>query len=243
MSRGGLHLRASLVLGAAIAVISSISASLVHADDAPETARAVGNEPFWSAQLADGVLTVHRLGQDTLSFPVASPDTLPGNAIRIGTPPGATPEVALVVQNALCHDSMTGLPFPQSAELTLDGLALDGCAGAPRDLLAVGEWRVTQIAGAPVPDTPPITLTFAEDGGLSGTGGCNRIVSGYTLTGEGLSFAPIASTRMACRDPVMTREASVFSALEATRSFDIGPGGGLILLGAEGPLLEAYRTE
>ena len=52
---------------------------------------------------------------------------------------------------------------------------------------------VTPIAGS------AITLSFDDQGRLSGSDGCNRYMSGYTSEADHLSIGPIATTRMACR--------------------------------------------
>lgn len=60
-----------------------------------------------------------------------------------------------------------------------------------------------------------ITLTFGADMGASGSGGCNRYNTQYTLTGSQISFTAVANTRMACADAVMSQEMAFFSALES----------------------------
>jgi len=41
-------------------------------------------------------------------------------------------------------------------------------------------------------------LVLAEDGGLSGTDGCNRLVSTWKEVGDRIDFGTVASTQMAC---------------------------------------------
>ncbi len=43
-----------------------------------------------------------------------------------------------------------------------------------------------------------ITATFAPDGTVSGSGGCNNYTGGYTLSGDQISIGPLASTMMFC---------------------------------------------
>ncbi|UOR01038.1 META domain-containing protein [Leucobacter allii] len=55
----------------------------------------------------------------------------------------------------------------------------------------VGTWR-SEEPGAP-------ELTFAEDGAVSGTDGCNRIVSRYTVAEDRAVIEAFATTKMACQ--------------------------------------------
>jgi heat shock protein HslJ len=58
-----------------------------------------------------------------------------------------------------------------------------------------------------------VTVQFAEDNSLSGSGGCNSFFGPYELTGDQIKIGPLGSTMMACENG-MTQEAIVTSALE-----------------------------
>ncbi len=60
-----------------------------------------------------------------------------------------------------------------------------------------------------------LTLEFGADMSASGSGGCNRYNTQYTLAGGQISFTAVVSTRMACADTVMSQETAFFSALES----------------------------
>ena len=146
----------------------------------------------------------------------------------------------LTLREVPCDDTMADQTFPFEAELELGETVLTGCGGDPRVLLAsVETWVVDEIGGDRVPNEPAVTLSFDATEALSGSGGCNRFTSRYTVTGEGVSFGPIAATRMACPGPVMDQEARLFAALERVFAFDIADDGSLVLLGPEGPLIVA----
>jgi heat shock protein HslJ len=68
-----------------------------------------------------------------------------------------------------------------------------------------------------------ITLTLSPDGRLSGSDGCNRYMSGYTLENGALMIGPIATTRMACRGPeaVAQQAAAYAAALGQARGYRI----------------------
>jgi heat shock protein HslJ len=54
----------------------------------------------------------------------------------------------------------------------------------------VGTWGST--------DEREPNLVFADDGELTGTDGCNRLVGSWSLDGDTVVFSDIASTLMAC---------------------------------------------
>jgi heat shock protein HslJ len=203
-------------------------------DPARQTVTARGNEPGW-------VMTA---GPDGLSL-----STEAGEALAGALPPAqVTAETvtwaipggpALTLAPGLCQDSMTGMPHPLSATLTRDGQALPGCAGDPGALLA-GDWRVTELADAPLPEGAEASLTF-DAGQASGRAVCNRFTAGYTITGEGLRLGPAAATRMACPPDRMAAEGAFLAALAKVDRFDITPEGGLALIGGDRVLLRAVR--
>jgi len=72
----------------------------------------------------------------------------------------------------------------------------------------VGDALVEVTAGA-----PPARFQLAG-GRIAGSPGCNRLGGGYTLDGGRLSFdANLASTMMACPEPLMQQEQAVGAAL------------------------------
>jgi heat shock protein HslJ len=70
---------------------------------------------------------------------------------------------------------------------------------------------------------PPISaplLTFSEDGGLYGSGGCNRIMSGFTSEGNTIAIDEIASSMMYC-DGLMELEDRFNRGLAQVSRFEI----------------------
>ena len=70
-------------------------------------------------------------------------------------------------------------------------------------------------------DKTKTELLVAEDGSVSTTVGCNRIVGKPKIDGDRIKFGTMASTMMACPGPLAQLEANYIAALEATRSFMI----------------------
>lgn len=62
------------------------------------------------------------------------------------------------------------------------------------------------------------SLSFAADGKVAGSGGCNRFFGSYRQDGEALSFSPLGSTKMACPPDVMKREQAFFDMLGKVRA-------------------------
>ena len=206
----------------------------------PRPYRAQGNEPGWALTVVEGRITlVLDYGARTLEA------ALPEARFEEGAFVHALAEPALSLRMALrlCRDDMTGMPYPETVTVTVEGRELRGCGGDPRDLLTGAEWAVEDIEGRGIVDGSRVTLAFAADGGLSGTASCNRYATGFGITGEGASVAQIAATQMMCDEALMQQEAAFFAALARVGRFDLGETGALLLYdpAAEAPLLTARR--
>lgn len=86
--------------------------------------------------------------------------------------------------------------------------------------LADTAWRLEAFEGdtsAPALDSVEVTLEFHQDAGgglrMGGKSGCNRYTAGATVSGDALTFSPIAGTRMMCPDPQMAVEDAYLRAL------------------------------
>lgn len=74
-------------------------------------------------------------------------------------------------------------------------------------------WRLETLNGQPVLPNKAVTLNFA-DGRLNGTDGCNLYNATYALNGSAISVNKnIASTMMACDDPIMKQAQAYTNAL------------------------------
>ncbi len=72
----------------------------------------------------------------------------------------------------------------------------------------VWAWQYTRQSGARLaPATPSrYTLTFREEGRVSVVADCNRGGSIYRIQGDGLTFEPIAMTKMLCATDSLDRD-------------------------------------
>jgi heat shock protein HslJ len=118
------------------------------------------------------------------------------------------------------------------------GAALSGCgSGISLDEPIEGPvWRLVQLGDEPVAPGGEAQVQFDRSSGrLSGSGGCNRVSGSFTRNGITLSIGQLASTRMACTDPVRgAKEAQFISALQTTASYRLAGPGRLALLDAGG---------
>lgn len=72
-----------------------------------------------------------------------------------------------------------------------------------------------------VPHTA-ISLEFASDGKLHGSGGCNRYFASYEIgPGDSLKIKGVGSTRMACPEEFMDQEMRYFEALQRVSTFRV----------------------
>ena len=101
-------------------------------------------------------------------------------------------------------------------------LSLTACAQGDDDLGALtleGSWTFVSGSGADGEITPvegaPITLAVDDKGAVSGSDGCNNVMSPATVEGDKLTFGPIAGTMMACDQAIMDVATAYTTALDS----------------------------
>ncbi|MBL8579383.1 MAG: YbaY family lipoprotein [Mesorhizobium sp.] len=104
-------------------------------------------------------------------------------------------------------------------------------------------WLAEDIGGKGVIDDAQTTLSIAEDGSVTGRGGCNGYFSQATIDGEKISFGKAGSTMMACPEAMMDQERRFHEALEKTASFRFNEEGKLFLVDADGNDLVRFSNE
>ncbi|MCG2842694.1 META domain-containing protein [Sandaracinobacter sp. RS1-74] len=104
------------------------------------------------------------------------------------------------------------------------------------------EWAVFEIAGKPIVADSKPTILF-EDGRVAGAGSCNRFMGGYTVAPDGLKleFSQMASTMMACPDPLMQQEGLFLKTLGDVTGYTVAADGVLTLTTADGRSIKARR--
>jgi heat shock protein HslJ len=67
-----------------------------------------------------------------------------------------------------------------------------------------------------------LTALFGDDGGVSGNAGCNTYRGPYSISGDGITFGPLASTRRACTsDALNAQEQRFLAALGASTKYEL----------------------
>lgn len=92
----------------------------------------------------------------------------------------------------------------------------------------IGSWRLANMTEPPFP-TPMVpstdlTADFAGDR-VTGSGGCNRFNGGFNTNGNQLTIDPLATTRKACEEGVMTQEARFLKALQTAQRYEVNDQG------------------
>jgi heat shock protein HslJ len=202
---------------------------------------ASGNEPAWRAEVGEDLMVLRRIAMDDLSLSITARDKIDGADVITARDTDLALRATLRLTDDICHDTMSGMPFPMQAELAMGDTVLTGCAGDTADLLTGTDWQVQDIGGTVVIDATTVTLAFDADGRVAGSAGCNRFNGAYDLTGEGIGFGPVATTMMACPEAVMTQEHRFTTALGDVIGVDIDATGALVLRGVDGPVMLARR--
>lgn len=222
--------RTSILLAFAI----SVAGPIAMAAEGEFVAR--GNEPGWIVRKGADGLTFQSMGAEPVAVsPLPAPETVEVYRSTVDGKP-----FVLTIANTLCVDTMSGMPHPSTVTVEIGDQRLNGCGGEPATLLH-GDWSVTAIGGKPILDGSEVTLTFNDDGMLSGGASCNRYFGGFALTGEGLTITSPGASMMMCDAPLMEQERLYLDILTATTGFEIGPGGSLVLSAGDGRTITATR--
>jgi heat shock protein HslJ len=229
--------------GVASAPDSASGASAARPDTlgAATPLRARGNEPGWSLEIgAREITVVADYGERRVVVPTPAP-VREGDTTRYASRARGH-DVAVAIVDALCHDGMSGIAYPRTVTVTLDGRELRGCGGEAAEALQGGAWTVDSIGGAPVAGGSHPTLEFGADGRVSGNASCNRFSGHYALHGEEISFSRLVSTRMACAAPeANAQETRFLRLLEAVRRYELRTAGRLALHPADDRTIIARR--
>jgi heat shock protein HslJ/uncharacterized lipoprotein YbaY len=202
--------------------------------------RATGNEPFWNLVLGDKrVELITDLGETRIDVGLTEQELLEDGRRYQNLLENR--ELVISIFDRPCVDTMSGMPFPATVEVQLDDRTLEGCGGDPATLLQGDEWVVEDIDGGGIIDRSRVTLNFGADGRLWGRASCNAYQGDYTLTGESLTLALSATTRMACAPALMDQESKVFALLARVQAFELDPTGALLLKVDDKPVLLARR--
>lgn len=135
---------------------------------------------------------------------------------------------------------------PAPIELRLTSVQPMDAPPVPDASLTDTYWKVVDVRGQPVQVAEnarePHLVLNSQDNRLSGSGGVNRLMGGYTLVGNSLTFSQVATTMMAGPPEAMQQEQAVLAALATVRGFGIA-GNDLTLTDEAGaPVLKAVAV-
>ncbi|WTK80097.1 META domain-containing protein [Streptomyces sp. NBC_01511] len=108
-----------------------------------------------------------------------------------------------------------------------DSIAMSAEQPAP---LVGTEWTVSSLlSGETVSSLPTdkkgesgkATLTFAKDGTVSGSLGCNTFSASAKTTDSTITFGPVRSTRKLCPEPGMSLERKLLKALDGKVTYEV----------------------
>jgi heat shock protein HslJ len=124
----------------------------------------------------------------------------------------------------------------------LASLILSACASSAD--LADTTWKLVSYGSASNPTSAvedvETNLTFGKDGKIGGTVGCNSFSGDFTATDKQLTISPLASTMMACADPLMQQEAGTFFVLTGTVNYAIA-GDTLTITSTDGASMLVFK--
>lgn len=118
----------------------------------------------------------------------------------------------------------TAVPGPGAgrADIRVERVAAAGeVPAAPKAASPVGRWLAEDIKGGGVIDRARTFLEIDAGGRVSGSGGCNRLSARALISGPSITFAMVATTRMACAPAVMDQEQRFLAALSEVRAWRV----------------------
>ena len=115
-------------------------------------------------------------------------------------------------------------------------------AATGTDTLAETSWMLTTLNGQPALKDTTVTLNFVA-GKVTGSDGCNVYNTSYTADGANVKFnQPIATTMMACPEPIMTQASAYLQALGQAATYKTD-GKQLALSDAGGKELATFAAQ
>lgn len=105
-------------------------------------------------------------------------------------------------------------------------------------------WRAEDIGGGGIIDRSYATLTFGDDGQVSGSASCNHYSGSYALDRGTLNFTSVlVATQKACAPSLMNQERRFLAILDAAHRIELLPTGALLLSTPEGKSLRFFPEQ
>ena len=127
----------------------------------------------------------------------------------------------------------------------ITGSMLVACSGTASASLT-GTWKLVSYGSStgptPVEPNTDASLVFDVDGKFNGNVGCNGFGGDYKADGDTITFGPITSTMMACADPIMEQEGTVFNVFTNSATFKVD-GNTLTVTSADGESVVVFERK
>lgn len=146
-----------------------------------------------------------------------------GPSTLVGCPPGSsandfTRDLSSVTSYAMVGEQLTLGLGSSGGSMTFTPLQTADLVGPEWQVQAYNNGRQAVVS---VMTGTTMTASFGADGSVTGSGGCNRFNGSYTRTGDTLSIGPLATTRIACAQPIMDQENAYLAALQASTTLEL----------------------
>ena len=129
------------------------------------------------------------------------------------------------------------------AFVTMQGKQLGQLGSSGAEITGI-KWRAVSVGEEAIPENSGIYIQFEVDGSIKGHAGCNGIFGSLEqrASGVGVGVGPLGATRMACPEPVMSREVAFIDAVQKTANFQ-STGDNLSLLDEESGVLVEFVAD
>jgi heat shock protein HslJ len=139
----------------------------------------------------DGTMTIGPLANTAMACEALNQETAYLTALQAASSFSFRSDGQLVINSG-----------PDNKQVLVFAVGQDPLVGTNWMLVSMGETTNPQ----PVPAGTTITATFASDGTLSGSSGCNQYNTTYTLQDDQITLGPVAATQMACTTGMDTEQ-------------------------------------
>ncbi len=104
------------------------------------------------------------------------------------------------------------------AFVTMQGKQLGQLGSSGAEITGI-KWRAVSVGEEAIPANSGIYIQFEVDGSIKGHAGCNGFFGSLEQRDSGVGIGPLGATRMACPDPIMSRELTFIDAVQKMASF------------------------
>jgi heat shock protein HslJ len=132
--------------------------------------------------------------------------------------------ITALLMTAACFSTTSSLAAEKNSQAGTKqtGSGVSGTqTAAPHAADWQGTWVATRIQGKKLKGKIQTTLDIANDGAISGNGGCNRFMGNIKFDGNKVTVTPVGSTMMACPKRQMEQEKRFHAALEQVKTWKI----------------------